>query len=51
MSNDYDDELPPDNMAGMANAMIIITGIMLIGAIFIMWQLQADQYGGGPLGG
>ena len=48
-NDDYDDELPADNMAGMANAMIIITGIMLIGAIYLMWDLSASQYGVGAL--
>lgn len=47
--DDYDDEIPQDNMAGLANAMIILTSVALIMAIFIMFKLSADMYGRGLL--
>ena len=45
----YDDELPADPMAGLANAMIILTGIMLLAGTIFMWQASASIFGEGPL--
>jgi hypothetical protein len=47
--DNYDDELPVDNMAGLANAMIILTGIVLLIAIFLMWKVSGDLYGVGVM--
>ena len=47
--DNYDDEIPHDPMAGMANAMIILTGIMLLMGTFFMWQAAANLYQDGPL--
>lgn len=47
--DEYDDEIPQDNMAGLANAMIILTSISLIMAIYFMMKLSADMYGRGML--
>ena len=45
MADDYsDDDLPADNMAGLANGMIILTSVVLIVAIFAMLKLCADHY-------
>ena len=48
MSDEFDD-LPQDPMAGLANAMIILTGLFLLVAIFSLLSLAADQYGVGML--
>jgi hypothetical protein len=45
--DNFDDELPQDNMAGLANAMIILTGVALLVAIFIMMKASGDMYGVG----
>jgi NADH:ubiquinone oxidoreductase subunit 4 (subunit M) len=45
--DNYDDELPADNMAGLANAMIILTGILLLIAIILMWKVTGEMYGEG----
>ncbi len=46
---DYDDDLPADQGAGLANAMIIVTTLILIGAIWMMSSIAATQYGVGPM--
>ena len=51
MSDDfYEDEPAGDEGVGIANGMIIITGLILIAAIYIMSKVSADQYGVGWLG-
>lgn len=48
--DDYEeDEVYVDPMANIANGMVILTTLFLLGAIFAMWQLTADMYGTGPL--
>ena len=47
----YDEELPADPMAGLANAMIILTGLMLLGGTIFMWQATASIFNEGPMGG
>lgn len=47
--DNYDDEIPQDNMAGLANAMIILTGILMLIAVIAMLKLSADMYGVGLL--
>jgi hypothetical protein len=41
----YEEEAPADNMAGLANAMIILTGLMLVGAIVMINMLSSKFYG------
>ena len=43
--DDYDDEIPQDNMAGLANAMIILTGLLMAIAVFGMMKLNGEMYG------
>ena len=45
--DNYDDEIPHDPMAGMANAMIILTGLMMLGAWLVMNHLNG-MYPGPP---
>lgn len=48
MSDDFaDDELPADNMAGLANGMIILTSVILITAIILINMASTDTYGAG----
>jgi len=34
---------------GIANGMVIVTGVILIAAIYLMWKISAGQYDVGPL--
>ncbi len=47
---EYADEEPAaDSGAGLANAMIITTGIVLVIACWLIWTASADSYGVGML--
>ena len=48
MSQDdfYDDEPIHDEGTGLANGVIVVTGIILIAAIYLMSKVTADQYPG-----
>ena len=47
--DEYDDELPEDNMAGLANGMIILTTVVLIVAWYLVADISAAKYGVGLL--
>jgi len=51
MSDDdfYDDEPDGDDGVGIANGMVIVTGVILIAAIYLMWKIAAGQDDVGPL--
>jgi len=51
MSDDdfYDDEPADDEGTGIANGMVIVTGLILIFAIYLMAKISAEQYGVGWL--
>ena len=43
------DDTPPDNAAGLATGMIVVTTVMLIVALITVWNVLAHQYNEGPL--
>jgi hypothetical protein len=51
MSDDdfYDDEPMDDEGTGIANGMVILTGLILLGAIWLMLTIAKEQYGVGWL--
>ena len=49
MTDEYDDDLPPDPGANIANGIVVVTGIVLILAIYTMAKVSAELYGVGFL--
>ncbi len=49
MADEYDDDLPPDPGVNIANGIVVVTGLVLILAIYVMAKIAADQYGVGLL--
>ena len=50
MADEMDDDAPQtDSASGLATGMIVLTGVMLLVAIFTMWKLLGTHYGEGPL--
>jgi hypothetical protein len=48
--NDYADDEAADPGAGIGNGMIILTSLVLLIAVYMMWDLSAQLYNAGPLG-
>ena len=44
-----EEEVYVDPMANIANGMVILTTLILLGAIYVMWSLSAEMYAVGPL--
>lgn len=49
MTDEYDDDLPEDPGVNIANGIVIVTGIVLILAIYTMASVSNDLYGAGFL--
>jgi len=49
MTDEYEDDLPVDPGVNIANGIVIVTGLILILAIYTMSQVSADLYGAGWL--
>ena len=47
--DEYDDDLPADPGVNIANGIVVVTGIILILAIYTMSQVTADLYNAGFL--
>ena len=47
MTDEYEDDLPADPGVNIANGIVIVTGIVLILAIYTMSQVSADLYAAG----
>ena len=49
MTDEYDDDLPADPGVNIANGIVIVTGLILILAIYTMSKVSAELYGAGFL--
>jgi hypothetical protein len=50
MTDEYDDDLPEDTGVNIANGIVVVTGIVLILAIYTMSQASASFYAAGFMG-
>ena len=44
MSDEYDDDLPADPGVNIANGIVIVTGVVMILAIYTMASVSAELY-------
>jgi hypothetical protein len=44
MTDEYDDDLPADPGVNIANGIVIVTGIVMLLAIYTMASVTADLY-------
>lgn len=51
MADEYEDDLPEDAGVNIANGIVVVTGLVLIGAIWVMQMVARDLYGVGWLAG
>ncbi len=49
MTDEYEDDLPEDSGVNIANGIVVVTGLVLILAIYTMSKVSADLYGAGWL--
>ena len=49
MADDYEDDLPADPGVNIANGIVVVTGLVLILAIYVMYKIAADHYQTGML--